>query len=329
MPKLQEHKSLVLRFYTDLDNAKGDEIAAVLRRYVTDGYHWRGVHPFYEQHGANSVAEVFWQPLRRSLTSMQRRQDIFMAGVNDVDGSEWVCSMGYLLGLFDHDWIGIPSNRKMIFLRYADFNRISNGRICETALFCDILNVMQQLGLPGLPPQTGADMLIPGPRTHDGLLFEPQDAGESRKTIDLINRMIDDLVSSDIESPADELAETWHNDMIWFGPAGIGSTYTLDRYQEQHQGPFSEGLEKFEFGGHVCRFSEGKYGGFFGWPNLRMNARGGFMGLPASDQRLEMRIVDIYRRDGDKLSENWNLIDMLYFLAQQGVDLLAQVRRSS
>jgi len=25
---------------------------------------------------------------------MQRRQDIFMAGSNEIDGSEWVCSMG-------------------------------------------------------------------------------------------------------------------------------------------------------------------------------------------------------------------------------------------
>ena len=37
-----------------------------------------------------------------------------------------------------------------------------------------------------------------------------------------------------------------------------------------------------------------------------------------------MRVVDIYRRDGDKLAENWVFIDLLYFLAQQGIDVLAR-----
>ena len=36
-----------------------------------------------------------------------------------------------------------------------------------------------------------------------------------------------------------------------------------------------------------------------------------------------MRVVDLYRRDGDKLAENWIFIDILHFLAEQGVDLLA------
>ena len=35
-----------------------------------------------------------------------------------------------------------------------------------------------------------------------------------------------------------------------------------------------------------------------------------------------MRVVDLYRRDGDKLAENWIFIDLLHFLNMQGVDLL-------
>ena len=148
MADFQQHKSLVQRFYSELDGAAVDEIETVLRRYVSDDYYWRGMHPFYEQHGAESVAAVFWVPLRRSLSPIQRRQDVFMAGVNDVDGSEWVCSMGTLMGLFDRDWLGLPANRKLVFLRYAEFTRISDGRISGTAMFCDIINVMQQLRLP-------------------------------------------------------------------------------------------------------------------------------------------------------------------------------------
>ena len=322
MADFQQNKSLVRRFYKELDSAAGTDINAVLKRHTQDNYHFRGMHPFYEQRGAEAVAEVFWKPLRNALTSMQRRQDIFMAGSNEIDGSEWVCSMGHLMGLFDQDWLGIPATGKMAFLHYAEFNRITDGRISETALFCDILSVMQQAGLNPLPHQTGAELTVPGPRTHDGLLFDPQDPAETSKTLALVDRMKDELVLSDMGSPEDELTNTWHDDMIWFGPSGIGSTYTLDRYQQQHQGPFSQGLADIDFKGHICRFAEGNYAGWFGWPNMTVRPCGGYMGLPASATTVELRVVDIYRRDGDKLAENWVFIDQLYFMMQQGVDVL-------
>jgi hypothetical protein len=134
--------------------------------------------------------------------------------------------MGHLMGLFDRDWLGIPSTGKMAFLRYGEFNRISDGQISETALFCDVISVMQQAGLNPLPLQTGAAFITPGPRTHDGLLFSEQDPAETAKTMALINQMISDLTSSYRDSPEEQLARCWHHDMTWFGPAGIGATYT-------------------------------------------------------------------------------------------------------
>jgi hypothetical protein len=35
-----------------------------------------------------------------------------------------------------------------------------------------------------------------------------------------------------------------------------------------------------------------------------------------------MRVIDIYRRQGDKLAENWVFIDLPHWLIQQGVDIL-------
>lgn len=318
----QDNKALVLRYYDELDKSSEDEIVEVLKRYTTDDYHFRGMHPFYEQEGPKAVADVFWKPLRKAFRPIQRRQDIFMAGTSEIDGAEWVCSMGHLMGLFDEDWLGIPATRKMVFLPYAEFNQITDGKISETGSFCDILRVMQQAGVSPLPLQTGAAIVTPGPKTHDGLLFEAQDPSDSSKTSELVNKMLNELTESDLHSSMDELSHTWHDDMIWFGPAGIGATYTIDRYEDQHQEPFMEGLDKIEFQGHICRFAEGNYAGWFGWPNLRMTPSGGFMGYPATEKRVEMRVVDIYRRDGDKIAENWIFIDVLYFLKQQGLYLL-------
>jgi hypothetical protein len=57
-----------------------------------------------------------------------------------------------------------------------------------------------------------------------------------------------------------------------------------------------------------------------------MKAGGGFLGLPASDLPTEMRVVDIYRRDGEKLAENWIFIDLLHFLNLQNLDVLGRMQ---
>jgi predicted ester cyclase len=329
MSNFQDSKALVREYHQALDAATGNEINAVMRRYTSSEYHWRGMHPFYEQHSSDEVAEVFWKPFRQAFSPIQRRPDVFMAGLNDIDGfqSEWVCSMGHMMGLFDRKWLGIPPTGKMAFLRYVEFNRVENGKICETALFCDIISVMQQAGLNPLPLATGAFFITPGPLTHEGLMYDAQDQEEGRKTLALINQMVDELTGSGLHSEADELARTWHEDMIWFGPAGIGAAYTRDRYEQQHQGPFGDGLDDIEFHGHICRMAEGNFGGFFGWANLSMQPSGGFLGMPATSKRVEMRVVDIYRRDGDKLAENWIFIDLLHFLSMQGLNVLERMEK--
>ena len=324
--QIQSAKGIVLDYFRAIEAAPPDRIAATIEQFASDDYRFRGVHPFNELDGAEAVAATVWQPLRESLTPMQRRQDIFFAGPNFIDGTLWVTSMGTFMGLMDNPWLGIPPTGKIVLLPYCEFHRIADGRIAESALWVDIIAVMMQAGLQPLPAQTGAAIVNPGPRTADGVLHEPQDEAESRKTLELILRMCDDLVGDRMESPGDMLRRTWHEDMSWFGPWGIGATHTIDRYQLQHQQPFRRGLENIRFNGHVLEHAEGNYGGWFGWPNMSMNQGNGFLGLPASGRPTEMRVVDIYRRDGDKLAENWIFIDLIHYLRLLGLDVLERCR---
>jgi len=349
MSVFQESKKLIRQYYSELESASSESVAGVLEKYCVEDRQWFGVHPFNEQRGSEAVAEVFWRPLMQSFSALQRREDVFFAGHNDVyrhsdgkeqawpdnvdrsihnaeDGCVWVVSMGHFLGVFEHDWLGIPATHKMVFLRYADFNCVKDGKIIQSGFFCDIIDVMHQAGLQPLPLQTGASFVYPGPRTHDGLLYDDQDPGEGVATIALVNRMIADLNEynkiGDVVPPPEYLARCWQEDMVWYGPAGIGATYTIAGFQSQHQRPFRQGLSSKVFNGHLARFSEGSYAGFFGWPNLTNSPVGGFLGLPASSVKADMRVVDIYRREGDRLAENWVLIDLPYWLKQQGLDIL-------
>ncbi len=340
--RFQDAKQVVRRFHQELDAASPQEVAAVLDGVLSPEALWRGMHPFYELQGAEAIAEQFWIPLRNAFSPLQRRADVFLAGDNTVEddasesvGSTWVCEMGHLLGLFDEPWLAIPPTHKMCFIRYAEFNRVgADGRIHESAMFVDIPAVMRQAGHDPFPPQTGADHLQPGPLTHDGLLYDAQDPEEGATTMALVDSMIEDLSAANqvanetgVNSvPHEVMARSWAPDMIWSGPAGIGSTYTIDRYQQQHSYPFRYGLTDKVFNGHVARFAEGSYACFFGWANLTNRATGGFMGMPASGPA-DMRVVDVYRRSGDKLAENWVFIDLLHWLSMQGLDVLGRMRQ--
>lgn len=324
----QAEKRVVRACYDALDGAEADDIGGALAQFYAPDCLWRGFHPFGELTGPDSVAARFWQPLRSSLTRLQRRMDIFMAGANELDGdqSKWVVSMGHLMGLFDQPWLGIAPTGKMVMLRYAEFNRVENGRITEVAMYFDIPHLMMQAGLQPFPPQTAAHMVQPGPLTHDGLMFDDQPEEEGRKTLATINAMIGDLGTWQLGLPLEEeLARTWTDDMIWWGPAGIGATYTIARYARQHSAPFRAAFTDRSKTKHLCRMAEGAYGGFFGWPNFTARHTGGFMGMPAGDTPGEMRVIDIYRREGDKLAENWIFIDLLHFWKTQGVDILARM----
>ncbi len=320
-------KQLVRDYYTQLDNAGDAGIPAVLEAFTSSNYLWRGYHPFNEIKSARKVADSFWQPLHSALTSMQRRVDIFFAGQNTIaeHGGVWVVSMGHLMGLFDHPWLGIPPTGKIAMLRYCEFHCVENGEITQTAMFFDIPHLMTQAGLSPFPLQTAAHLVQPGPMTHDGAMLTPQNPDSGQKTLTLIEDMIRILGRWDSDhSLEDELRQTWADDMLWWGPEGIGATYTIERYAKQHAGPFRASLTNRSRTQHIARIAEGNYGGFFGWPNFTATPSGGFMGMPATNTPGEFRVIDLYRRDDNKLVENWIFIDLLHFWKMQGVDILAR-----
>lgn len=329
MTNFQAEKTLVRDYHAAIAEADAASIGDVLARFTAPGWRWRGMHPFHEQHGAAAVAEVFWAPLMAAMTRLQRRPDIFMAGLNEIDGftGRWVVQMGHLMGLFDRSWLGIQPTGKIAMLRFAEFNRIEDGKITETAMFFDIPHLMIQAGQNPFPPQTGAMLVQPGPITHEGLMYDLQPTETGRATLAAINAMLTNPGSKfhNVDE-ATRLERVWHDDMIWWGPAGIGATYTIPRYIRQHCEPFDDALSKgYRFNGHLCRMAEGHFGGFFGWANLTLANAGGYLGMTAGPGPSEMRVVDLYREQDGKLAENWIFIDILHYLAKQGLDVLARM----
>ena len=337
MSNFQAEKKLVLDFYDALYGATADSVADDCAKFFTDDYLWRGYHPFNTQNGWHNVAEKFYKPLKHAAAEQRwtRRPDMFFAGKNFIDDyqSTWVVEMGHMVFFFEKPWLNIPANNKITFFRYVEFHRVENGKIAESASYNDILYVMEQAGVNPLKSQTGAMIVSPGPMTHDGLLHHATDPKEGEKTLDLIHGMILELIAlgndstnGTMPSPIDHLADWWSPNMFWWGPCGIGASGgTLKGYIHGHAGPFEKQLEFISHNGHICRTAEGNFGGFFGYPSMTMRNTGNYMGVPSNDIAADMRIVDLYRRDGDKLAENWIFIDMLNFLYMQGHDVLGDL----
>ena len=325
---LQAAKSLVLAHHAALDEARPGEAREALGRHCAEGLTWMGVHPWHELAGLDALAAGFWEPLREAMAPLQRRPDIFMAGhqAGYAMPGTWVCEMGHLLGLFDRPFLGIPPTRKAAFLRYCEWSRVEEGRIVDQALFLDLDFLLAQAGRFPYGWTTGAVLLTPGPRTHDGLLLSPRAPEEGAATLGLIDRMVERLVGRGVRTTAEDLAADWDPGMLWWGPSGIGASYTHDRYLEQHCRPFEAGIEMVRHDGHETRIGEGAFGGFFGYPSLICRSTGGYLGAASAlDRPVEMRIVDLYRREGDRLAENWIFIDHPWVLAQLGNHLLGRM----
>ena len=108
-------------------------------------------------------------------------------------------------------------------------------------------------------------------------------------------------------------------------------SFTIPRYQKQHQLPFRENLKNKKCKPKEVFISEGKFAGMFGW-NLTHTPIGGLMGLPGNKTFLDaarisfsggevtcmMPSVDVYCREDDLLSENWIILDFPYWLKDQG-----------
>lgn len=325
MSALDAAKQQVWTLWHALDRSPESELAALLARYYHDEARWHGAHPINELTGPTALADGLWRPLRRAFPDLQRRTHLFFGG--ESFGGTWVTGTGYLEGRFEHDWLGIPATRSRTALRFGEFNRVEGGKIVESYVLFDILDLIRRAGYPLLTSDGGTEGDVPGPASGDGVLLNGHLDDESAESLRLVEAMLGGLRSYDRESLASMgMTRYWHPNMLWFGPAGIGTTVGLRGFEDHHQRPFLTAFPDRRGGNHRARFAEGHYVATTGWPSLTATHLGPYLGLPATGRRIEMRVMDWWRREGDLLVENWVLLDMLDNFNQLGVDLLDRLR---
>lgn len=324
--QVKENKKIFRSYLAETAAADPDDFGRVTAKYYHEDAVWHGPHPLNNIQGVDDVLARVWSPLSVAMPDLERRNDIVMGG--SYNGKDWIGSTGHYLGTFEKDWLGIPATRSAAYLRFGEFHHFENNKISESFVIFDILDLMRQAGVWLLPPSLGVAGLAPGPATQDGLLWGRQDDEESVKSLKLVEAMAEGLFSYDGSNLASMGQDRfWHPRMMWYGPAGIGATRGLKGFEDYHQRPFLSALPDRVGGYHYGRFGDGMYTASGGWPSLRATHSGpGWLGLPPTNRKIEMRVMDFWRREGDLLRENWVFIDIIDVLLQLDVDLFDQMR---
>ncbi len=297
----------------------------LLESRLTPGSDWRAGAPVAPMSGPAEVFERLIGPLRRALPGCMRRDEIFIGGRTRMGRGDWVAALGHYVGNLEAPLFGAPATGKLAFLRYGEFYRVEQGRIAEARVLWDLLDLMRQAGRMPLPDMLGTEMLFPGPATHDGVLPDRPDRSDASAA--LVEAMLADLRAFD-PATFDSSGQTgaggyWHPQMLWYGPAGIGSNYTYAGFQRDHRIPFLIAFPDRIGGNHYCRFGDGDYVCSSGWPSMTMTHLGPYLGVAPTGRPLSLRVMDFWRCGDGQIHENWVLLDYVDLFRQMGVDLLA------
>jgi predicted ester cyclase len=313
----------------------GPDALGACREWLTPDCQWQVGHPIERLQGPQAVADGFFAPLTAAFPDVERRPDLFFGGHWDgrFDGGEgwWVSCTGHYLGTFKADWLGIRATGEAATLRFGEFYRVVDGRIAEARILLDIVDLARQAGHRILPPCTGLEGLVPGPRLHTGLVLGESDPQDGVRSLAVVEGMIGGLMrynERDLKSMG--MRAHWREDMMWYGPGGIGTSRGISGFERHHQAPFLHAFPDRKGGTHRARIAESHFVASTGWPSVRATHQGDYLGVTASHKPIQMRVMDWWRRDEQGLlAENWVFIDLPHLMLQMGVDLMARLREPS
>ena len=286
--------------------------------HLSEDHLLNAFHPVNQGHGAEFVQNRVLAPLAAAIPNFEVRTDMALTGV--FEACDWTASSGHLLGRFVAPLFGIMPTGRVAWLRYGCFQRWNEGRVVETLLILDLPSLMIQAGCWPLASPLGPDLMAPAPATGRSLWPDGDGAGG----LGIVERMIGGLMRFDGSLKTMNMRDFFAEDFWWFGPAPIGCFRGFEDYYRGHATPFLTAFPDRIGGNHRARFGNGDFVASTGWPSVAATHTGDvWLGLPATNRPITMRVMDFWRVDQDQLIENWVMIDIPELLQQLGIDLLA------
>ena len=306
---------------------------------IQDIYHpdatLRASHPVNEITGHDAIGN-FWEQIKTALPDLERRDQIFVAGAckpdsrasENLSDKPLIATMGHYQGTFQKDLFDIPATQGVVNLRSCEVHYIQDGKIAETTILLDFLDLMRQTNVWPVAPSLGQEGLWPGPASSDGVLLDQYHEEEGNAAFDVVMAMHHALLHTFDGRSVTSMKhdQYWTDHFQWYGPSGIGTTRGMAGFRAHHQIPFLTGFPDRSGGSHYVRIAEGNYVVTGGWPSVVGTHLGEWLGLPPTGKRINMRVMDFYRLENGLIAENWVPIDIIHILLQMGVDVFARLR---
>jgi len=329
------NKKTTLAFINELNNAANDQktIIDILKKYISTNITLEITKPFEKISGIKGFADNFWLPLLHAFPDLKNEPYILIGG--HYENREYVSFTGNFVATWEKDWLGIPATNQPTWLRYSTTFLFEKNKIINAWYFFDVLDVMRQAGFSFFPSK-GVQHVPPAPTTGDGIKASFTDKKEGQITLDLTNTMLNALGDYD-KKTLESMGQTrfWDvQNMMWYGPGGIGTTRGLKDFENNHQIPFllgfpDRGITPKKRKNYFAQIGDGNYSCDFGFPAMYGTHSGNdWLGLKATGKKITLRVVDYWRREGDRLVENWVMIDMVHILEQLGIDVFELLKKA-
>lgn len=317
------YKSFLDRFR----HPAADGFRSTVEDFIASDAKANAVHPINDMAGASGYHDELIAPLNRAFEGLYRRDEILMAGI--YEGQTWVSSTGYFAGKFAAPLFGIQPTGKLAWLRVGEFHRMDNGQSVESYTFLDLPElVIAAVQWPLAIPQ-GNPCFIPGPASRDGFQHHDNKAGDSARTLQIVQDMLQGLATKN-----EAWRPYWHENMKRYGPAAFGSFVGIEEFRS-FQVPFEAAFEGWGSGlaphtptRHFTRHADGNYPCTGGCPSLPGTHVKPYPGFAPTGVTTEFRVCDWWRREGDLLVENRAFVEIPYAHLQWDYDLFAAVRNS-
>lgn len=153
-----------------------------------------------------------------------------------------------------------------------------------------------------------------GSRPEQAVLTKDTDMSKTDETRAVIENMVDGLNDHRINDIGAFFAQRFR----WMGNEGCGTKNGLQEFQDNWQRPFQAA-----FSDKVCvdeaRLYMGEWAAAFG--RQEATHSGSFMGVAATGKRIEIRYMDFWKVEDERITDNWVMVDFPHVLAQLGKDV--------
>ena len=334
-----QNKQKVKEYLKDIIHSGKLHIDKNLNKYFAKNVKVNCFHPINEFSGIEKFKDYYWTPLFESFPDLERREQVMLGGT--FKDKAQVASISMLSGVFKKDWLGIKANNKMVNLRCCEIHEIKDNKIVECHILIDTIDLIFQTGILPINKSRGAEGNWLNPINTDGVNYFEKDLNVSKFNLEQALTMQRSLnIKPEIDCKSDEdlksklinhpQKEFWHENMIWYGPSGIGTARSLKGFIDYHQLPFRKTFKERNYWklGHYSELGDGKFSLTAGWHSIQATyGSDDWLGYPPNNKNVTMRVMDFYHHDEGKIRENWVPIDIAHILNQIGVDIFELIKK--